>query len=137
MDRAAAMLAALKAFIGDPQFPVIAGTAVFVAAGVLWGRSWYLSRTNGNAGGVVADAFAVVAPYLAGIVLLGLALFAAGGKPRPWYETAATLLALLALIRLVTLLLRLSLGKSRTIAGRRFTGAMIRRVVGSHAIPPQ
>jgi len=96
MDRAAAMLAALKAFIGDPQFPVIAGTAVFLVAGVLWGRRWYLSRTNGNAGGVVADAFAVVAPYLAGLVILGLALFAAGGKPRPWYETAATLVAVVA-----------------------------------------
>jgi len=115
MDRAAALLAAIKAFVGDPQFPVIAGTAVFLVAGVLWGRRWYLSRTNGNAGGVVADAFAVVAPYLAGLVILGLALFAAGGKPRPWYETAATLVALLALIRLVTFLLRLSLGKSRTI----------------------
>ena len=115
MDRAAALLAAIKAFVGDPQFPVIAVTAILVAAGVFWGRRWYLARTNGNAGGVVADAFAVVAPYLAGLVMLGLALFAAGGKPRPWYETAATLLALLALIRLVTLLLRLSLGKSRTI----------------------
>ncbi|HEU4516858.1 MAG TPA: mechanosensitive ion channel domain-containing protein, partial [Steroidobacteraceae bacterium] len=115
MDRAAALLAAIKAFVGDPQFPVIAGTAILVAAGVLWGRRWYLARTNGNAGSVVAEAFAVVAPYLAGIVILGLALFAAGGKPRPWYETAATLVALLALIRLVTFLLRLSLGKSRSI----------------------
>jgi small-conductance mechanosensitive channel len=115
MDRAAALLAAIKAFVGDPQFPVIAGTAAFLIAAVLWGRRWYLTRTNGNAGGVVADAFAVVAPYLAGLVILGLALFAAGGKPRPWYETAATLVALLALIRLVTFLLRLSLGKSRTI----------------------
>ena len=115
MDRAAAFLAAIRAFVADPQFPVIAGTAILVAAGVLWGRRWYLARTNGNSGSVVADAFAVVAPYLAGLVILGLALFAAGGKPRPWYETAATLVALLALIRLVTFLLRLSLGKSRTI----------------------
>ncbi len=115
MDRVSVILAAARAFVGDPQFPVIAVTAILVVAGVLWGRRWYLARTNGHAGGVVADAFVVVAPYLAGLVILGLALFAAGGSPRPWYETAATLLALLALIRLVMYLLRLSLGKSRTI----------------------
>ncbi len=115
MERAAALLAAVKAFVGNPQFPVIAATAILVTAGVLWGRRWYLARTNGHAGGIVADAFAVVAPYLVGLVILGLALFAAGGEPRPWYETAATLLALLALIRLAMFLLRLSLGKSRTI----------------------
>ena len=115
MDRVSGMLAAVRAFAGDPQFPVIAATAIVVVAGVLWGRRWYLARTNGHAGGVVADAFVVGAPYLAGLVILGLALFAAGGSPRPWYETAATLLALLALIRLVMYLLRLSLGKSRTI----------------------
>jgi small-conductance mechanosensitive channel len=115
MDRVAAMWAAVKAFAGDPQFPVIAVTATVVVAGVLWGRRWYLARTNGHAGGIVADAFVVGAPYLAGLVILGLALFAAGGSPRPWYETAATLLALLAMIRLVTYLLRLSLGKSRII----------------------
>ncbi len=115
MDRAAALLAAIKAFVGNPQFPVIAATAIFVTVGVLWGRRWYLARTNGHAGGIVADAFAVVAPYLVGLLIPGLALFAAGGEPRPWFETAATLLALLALIRLVMFLLRLSLGKSRTI----------------------
>lgn len=114
-ERIAALYGALAAFAGNPQFPVIAATAMFVAAGVLWGRHWYLARTNGHAGGVVTDAFTVVAPYLAGLAILGLALFAAGGKPRPWYETAATLLAVLALIRLVMFLLRLSLGKSRTI----------------------
>ena len=115
MDRVAALLASARSFVGDPQFMVIAATAIFVAAGVLWGRRWYLARTNGHAGGIVADAFVVIAPYLAGLVILGLALFAVGGSPRPWYETAATLLALLALIRLVMYLLRLSLGKSRTI----------------------
>ncbi|HEU4516534.1 MAG TPA: hypothetical protein VFR77_04460, partial [Steroidobacteraceae bacterium] len=108
MDRVSGMLAAVRAFVGDPQFPVIAATAILVVAGVLWGRRWYLARTNGNAGGVVADAFVIVAPYLAGLVILGLALFAAGGSPRPSYETAATLLALLAMIRLVMYLLRLS-----------------------------
>ena len=115
MAHAAALYDALLAFVGNPQFPVVAATALLVAAGVLWGRNWYLERTNGHAGGVIVDAFTVVAPYLAGLGIIGLALFAAGGKPRPWYETAATLLAALALIRLVMLLLRVSLGKSRAI----------------------
>ena len=115
MAHVAAAYDALLAFVGNPQFPVVAATALLVAAGVLWGRNWYLARTNGHAGGVIVDAFTVVAPYLAGLAIIGLALFAAGGKPRPWYETAATLLAALALIRLVMLLLRVSLGKSRAI----------------------
>ena len=113
--RLEAILESIKAFVGNPQFPMVAVTAIVVVAGVLWGKRWYLGRGNGHAGGIAADAFAVVAPYLTGLVLIGLALFAAGGKPRPWYETAATLLGLLALIRLVVFLLRLSLGKSRTI----------------------
>ena len=124
-ERAAALWDALAAIVGNPQFPVVAATAIFVAAGVIWGRHWYLARTNGHAGGLVADAFTVVAPYLAGLALLGLALFAAGGKPRPWYETAAMLLAALALIRLVMLLLRLSLGKSRTIKAWELRATLI------------
>lgn len=116
MERAAVLWDALAAFVANPQFPVVAATAAFVAAGVLWGRHWYLARTNGHAShGLLVDAFTVVAPYLAGLAILGLALFVASGKPRPWYETAAALLAALALIRLVMFLLRLSLGKSRTI----------------------
>jgi small-conductance mechanosensitive channel len=125
MERAAALLSAVKAFVGNPQFPVIAATAILVTAGVLWGRRWYLARTNGHAGGVAADAFAVVAPYLVGLLIPGLALFAAGGKPRPWFETAATLLALLALIRLVMFLLRISLGKSRTIKAWELRATLI------------
>ena len=35
MDRAAAVLASIWAFIGNPQFPVIFITAVIVTAGVL------------------------------------------------------------------------------------------------------
>jgi small-conductance mechanosensitive channel len=125
MESAAALLSAVKAFVGNPQFPVIAATAILVTAGVLWGRRWYLARTNGHAGGVAADAFAVVAPYLVGLLIPGLALFAAGGKPRPWLETAATLLALLALIRLVMFLLRISLGKSRTIKAWELRATLI------------
>ena len=66
MDRAAAVLASIWAFIGNPQFPVIFVTAVIVTAGVLWGRRWYLAHGNGGtARSILADAFAVVAPYLA------------------------------------------------------------------------
>ena len=115
IERAAAVLTAVRGFVADPQFPAVAVTALLVTAGVLWGRRWYLGRTNGQSHGLLADAFAVVVPYLAGLLILGLALFAAAGEPRPWYETAARLLALLALIRLATFLVRLSLGKSRTI----------------------
>jgi small-conductance mechanosensitive channel len=115
MERVSALLGAIKAFIGNPQFPVIAVTAIVVVGAVLWGRRWYLGGANGHARGVYTDALAVVAPYLAGLLILGLAMFAAIGIRRPWFETAALLLALLAGIRLVTFLLRLSLGKSRTI----------------------
>jgi small-conductance mechanosensitive channel len=115
IEHAAALYAAVKAVAGNPQFPVVGATALLVTAGVLWGRRWYLGRTNGHAHGLVADAFAVVVPYLAGLLIVGLALFAAAGEPRPWYEMAARLLALLAAIRLATFLVRLSLGKSRSI----------------------
>ena len=71
MARAAALYDALLAFVGNPQFPVVAATALLVAAGVLWGRNWYLERTNGHAGGVIVDAFTVIAPYLAGLGIIG------------------------------------------------------------------
>jgi small-conductance mechanosensitive channel len=124
-ERAAALLDALAAIAANPQFPVVAATAIFVTAGVLWGRHWYLARTNGHSNGILTDAFTVITPYLAGLVILGLALFAASGKPRPWYVTAATLLAALALIRLVMFLLRLSLGKSRTIKAWELRATLI------------
>ncbi|HEY8264999.1 MAG TPA: mechanosensitive ion channel domain-containing protein [Steroidobacteraceae bacterium] len=126
MDRAAAVLASIWAFIGNPQFPVIFVTAVIVTAGVLWGRRWYLAQGNGGHGrSLLADAFAVVAPYLAGLAIIMVAQFAAGDGPRPWYATAWTLLALLALIRLVMFLLRLSLGKSRSIKAWELRATLI------------
>lgn len=126
MDRAAALLASARAFIGNPQFPVIAFTAVVVTAGVFWGRRWYLSRTNGvHARSLLADAFAVVVPYLAGLAIIMVAQFAAGDGARPWYATAWTLLALLALIRLVMFLLRLSLGRSRSIKAWELRATLI------------
>jgi small-conductance mechanosensitive channel len=126
MDRAATLLASIWAFIGNPQFPVIFVTAVIVTAGVLWGRRWYLAQGNGGHGrSLLADAFAVVAPYLAGLAIVMVAQFAAGDGPRPWYATAWTLLALLALIRLVMFLLRLSLGKSRSIKAWELRATLI------------
>jgi len=126
MDRAAAVLASIWAFIGNPQFPFIAVTAVIVTAGVLWGRRWYLAHGNGeHARSLLADAFAVVVPYLAGLAIIMVAQLAAGAESRPWYATAWTLLALLALIRLVMFLLRLSLGKSRSIKAWELRATLI------------
>jgi small-conductance mechanosensitive channel len=106
----------LQAIAGNPQFPALALTVAVVAAGVIWGRRWYLARANGaNTLGIVADAFAVIAPYLAGLVVIAIADFATPGRMQPWLETAWILLALLALIRMLMFLLRLSLGRSRTI----------------------
>ena len=38
MERVDAFFAAVAEFIGNPQFPIIAFTAVVVTAGVLWGK---------------------------------------------------------------------------------------------------
>jgi len=115
-DRLDAVVESTRALIGNPQFPLVALVAAGVAAWVYIGRRRYLERGNGLRGHrVMADAFAVVAPYLAGLAILGVALLAARSQPRPWYTTAWTLLAALALIRLLVFLLRLSLGKSRGI----------------------
>jgi small-conductance mechanosensitive channel len=126
MNRAAALLASVWALVGNPQFPVIALTAIVVTAAVLWGRRWYLAQGNGGAArSILADAFAVVAPYLAGLAIIAIAQLAAGNTPRPWYETAWTLLALLAVIRLAMFLLRLSLGKSRGIKAWELRATLI------------
>ena len=126
MNRAAALLASVWALVGNPQFPVIALTAIVVTAAVLWGRRWYLAHGNGGAArSILADAFAVVAPYLAGLAIIAIAQLAAGDAPRPWYEAAWTLLALLAVIRLAMFLLRLSLGKSRGIKAWELRATLI------------
>jgi len=115
-DRLDAFLASARAFLGNPQFPLVAFSVVVVAAWVFFGRRRYLERGNGGFGrSVLTDAFAVISPYLAGLVIIGVALLATRGEPRPWYATAWTLLAALALIRILVFLLRLSLGKSRGI----------------------
>jgi small-conductance mechanosensitive channel len=126
MERVDAFFAAVAEFIGNPQFPIIAFTAVVVTAGVLWGKRWYVNRSNGgHARRTLTDALAVISPYLAGLAIIGVAQLNAGGTPKPWLETAWTLLALLALIRLVTFLVRLSLGKSRIIKAWELRATLI------------
>ena len=115
-DRLDALLASTRAFLGNPQFPLVAFAAAVVAAWVYFGRRRYLERGNGGFGrSVMTDALAVVVPYIAGLAIIGAGLLAGRGEPRPWYMTAWTLLAALALIRLLVFLLRLSLGKGRGI----------------------
>jgi small-conductance mechanosensitive channel len=126
MERVDAFFAAVAEFIGNPQFPIIAFTAVVVTAGVLWGKRWYVNHSNGgHARRTLTDALAVISPYLAGLAIIGVAQLNAGGTPKPWLETAWTLLALLALIRLVTFLVRLSLGKSRIIKAWELRATLI------------
>ena len=126
IDRLDALLNSIRAVIGNPQFPAIAFVAIVVAAGVLWGRRWYVDHSNGaRVRGILTDALAVVTPYLVGLAIIGLAQLASGSEPRPWYETAWTLLALLALIRLLMFLLRLSLGKSRSIKAWELRATLI------------
>ncbi len=126
MERVDAFFAAVAEFIGNPQFPIIAFTAVVVTAGVLWGKRWYVNHSNGgHARRTLTDALAVISPYLAGLAIIGVAQLNTGGTPKPWLETAWTLLALLALIRLVTFLVRLSLGKSRIIKAWELRATLI------------
>jgi small-conductance mechanosensitive channel len=116
MESVDAFFASMTGILGNAQFPVIAFTLVLVVAGVLWGKRWYVNRSNGgHARRTLIDALAVITPYLAGLAVIGLSLRDADATPKPWLEMAWTLLALLALIRLLTFLVRLSLGKSRII----------------------
>ncbi len=126
MERVDAFFAAIAEFIGNPQFPIIAFTVVIVTAGVVWGRRWYVNSSNGgHARRTLTDALTVIAPYLAGLAIIGLAMLDEDGTPETWLETAWTLLALLALIRLLTFLVRLSLGKSRTIKAWELRATLI------------
>jgi len=126
MERLDAFFAAIAEFIGNPQFPIIAFTVVMVTAGVVWGKRWYVNSSNGgHARRTLTDALTVIAPYLAGLAIIGLAMLVEDGTPETWLETAWTLLALLALIRLLTFLVRLSLGKSRTIKAWELRATLI------------
>ncbi len=126
MDRIDALITAIRSAIGNAQFPVIALTVVVVVIGVLWGKRWYVNRANGGrAHGTLTDAFAVISPYLVGLAIIGIALAGSGGKELPWLETAWTLLALLALIRLLMFLLRLTLGKAKIIKAWELRATLI------------
>ncbi len=102
---------------GPAQLAIISVAALVVIAGVVLGRRWYMNRPDGGARLVVADALAVIAPYLVGLLIVGvpkLAIAAKGGSTG-WLDAAWTLLALLALIRLLAFLLRLSIGHGTRI----------------------
>jgi small-conductance mechanosensitive channel len=114
-----AWLSGLHQQAGTAQLAVIALTALVVIVGVLWGRRWYLGRPeNGHsARGLVTDALAVISPYLLGLLIIGVArvALARARDPTEWLDVAWTLLAALALIRLLAFLLRLSLGRGTRI----------------------
>jgi len=102
---------------GPTQLTVIGITAVIVIAGVVLGRRWYVNRPDGGARFVVADALAVIMPYLVGLLIVGIARLplAAKNAPTEWLDAVWTLLAWLALIRLLVFLLRLSIGHGSRI----------------------
>jgi small-conductance mechanosensitive channel len=102
---------------GPMQLAIIAIAALVVIAGVVLGRRWYMNRPDGGARFVAADALAVITPYLIGMLIVGVTRLplSAKGAPTEWLDTAWTLLALLALIRLLAFLLRLSIGHGMRI----------------------
>ena len=119
MDEAIPLFTRLYAEAGITQLVVLAVTAIVVVAGVIVGRRWYLNRPDngGSTRHIVTDAIAVIAPYLAGLVIVGAAQawLEANKRHGDWLEMAWTLLALLALIRLLAFVLRLSLGRGTRI----------------------
>jgi len=112
-------LAGLHRQAGTAQLAALAIAAFIVIAGVAWSRRWYLGRPENGHGarGIVADALAIISPFLAGLLSVGVAriLLARAGEPAPWLDIAWNLLAALALIRLLAYLLGLSLGRSTRI----------------------
>lgn len=104
--------------IANPQFAPLVAAIVTVVVGVLVGRRWYVYRANGgHTHGTLLDALAVIAPYFAGLAIVGIAQLSIGadGQSTLWLETTWTLIAWLALIRLLIFLLRVSLGRSTMI----------------------
>jgi len=119
MKEFTAWIAALHQQAGTAQLVVLLLTTLIVVVGVVLGRRWYLGRPENGHGarGLVTDALAVISPYLAGLLVVGVArlALARAGDPTAWLDTAWTLLAALALIRLLAFLLRLSIGKGTRI----------------------
>jgi small-conductance mechanosensitive channel len=102
---------------GPTQLTIIGITTAIVVAGVVLGRRWYVNRPDGGTRFVVADALAVIMPYLVGLLIIGIARLPLANREAPteWLNTAWTLLALLALIRLLVFLLRLTIGHGTRI----------------------
>jgi small-conductance mechanosensitive channel len=126
MDWFEAWLGAIRQIAGDPQVQVVAVAAIAVAVGVLWGKGWYYARSNGErSAAVLIDALAVVSPYVVGLAIIGMAILVRAKDASPRLDTAWVLLALLALIRLVMFLLRLSIGKSRSIKAWELRATLI------------
>jgi len=119
MRELALLIGGQLAAAGRIQLVVLAVTVIVVAVGIVVGRRWYLDRPEiaGSARRMVTDAIAVISPAIAGLVIVGAAQMwlAARGRHGDWLEIAWTLLALLALIRLLAFLLRLSLGRGSRI----------------------
>ncbi|MGH8251299.1 MAG: mechanosensitive ion channel family protein [Steroidobacteraceae bacterium] len=112
-----AFLDELEAVAGTGQLAVIAVTIAVVVAGVLLGRRWYVGQPDngGQARGILVDALVVIAPFIAGLVIIAAARLWLETGTVDWLENATILLALLALIRLLAFLLRLSLGRGTRI----------------------
>ncbi|MEX2149352.1 MAG: mechanosensitive ion channel domain-containing protein [Steroidobacteraceae bacterium] len=117
MDLLNGFLADTYRSVGATQLAIIGSAALVVVAGVVLGRRWYVNRPDGGARLIVADALAVISPYLVGLLIIGVPRIplAAEGAPTGWLDVAWTLLALLALIRLLAFLLRLTLGHGTRI----------------------
>jgi small-conductance mechanosensitive channel len=118
MDRWTALLAEWHAAAGTGQLTAIAATIAVVVVGMVLGRRWYVTQPDngGYARGIVVDALVVIAPFVAGLLIIGAAqLWLDTGPTDDWLDTASILLALLALIRLLAFLLRLSLGRGTRI----------------------
>jgi small-conductance mechanosensitive channel len=115
----AAWLAGLYQGAGTVQLAILLFTTLVVAVGVVVGRRWYLARSDDGYGarGIVAEALMIVSPYLAGLLIVGVArnVLVRAGDPTAWLDVAWTLLAALGLIRLLAFLLRLSLGRGTRI----------------------
>jgi small-conductance mechanosensitive channel len=125
MARVEAFFDTVRQVAGDPQFPILALTAIVVLVGVIWGRRWYFARANaGRRAGAVIDALAVVSPYVVGLTIIGTTILVRAEGTSPWLHTAWVLLALLALIRLLVFLLRFSFGRSRIIKAWELRAAL-------------
>ena len=92
MKESIAWIAALHQQAGTAQLVVLLLTALVVITGVVLGGRWYLGRPENGHGarGLVTDALAVVAPFLVGLLIVGVARIplAHAGDPTGWLDVA-------------------------------------------------